>query len=62
MTDESASFRERQRQARSATSSSTAGPAVNITVKDARSKSLNRQPQHPVTGRFVKRNGGRRGQ
>jgi hypothetical protein len=35
---------------------------VSVTVKDARSKSLNKQPQHPATGRFVKRNGGRRGQ
>jgi hypothetical protein len=47
---------------RNATPPSTTGPAapgVNVTVKDARSKSLNKQPQHPATGRFVKRNGGR---
>jgi hypothetical protein len=57
--DESRPFRERAREAASPTPRSD-GPKVN--VRDARSQSRNKQPQHPTTGRFVKRNGGRRGQ
>lgn len=65
MTGEGGAARSRIAGRGNPTPPSTTGPAapgVSATVKDARSKSLNKQPQHPATGRFVKRNGGRRGQ
>jgi hypothetical protein len=58
MTDESAAFQQRVQQARSAGLSDS--KAKQTAMRDAHAKRV-AHPQHPTSGRFVKRNGGRRG-